>query len=196
MRVSGGFWLALAAAAVIGPVKLLLALLLAAALHEGGHLALLRHYRVPVDSLALTAAGATLRADGTARLSYGQELLTVLAGPLVNLICAPLLALAGARLSWGTGFVLAGAHAVLGVYNLLPIRPLDGGRIVYLVFAFFFGPAVGDAAATVAGITASAALVVLGAHLTFALGGGYLFLLAALGLFLPQVRLAKRGGGV
>lgn len=49
----------------------------------------------------------------------------MLAGPAVNLLCA--LVLGGAH-AW----VAAGAHLSLCLFNLLPVRPLDGGRALYL----------------------------------------------------------------
>lgn len=194
LRISRSFWLLLAAALVAGPPAAVAAVLLAASMHEGGHLLLLYAFGVPVEGVRLNAFGAAIYARGTARLSYGRELLVTLAGPGMNLLCAPLFAALSARLGWEWGYVFAGAHAVLGAFNLLPVPPLDGGRALYLIVAYFFGPAAGDAAAASAGLVCALALTALGAYWTLAVGGGAFFLLAALGLLagaLPQLRLAK-----
>ena len=193
VRVSAGFWLLLAAAVMIAPPSLTAAVLLAAALHEGGHLAALRFFRVPVEGLRLGAFGAVLHAPGARRLSYGRELLVTLAGPAANLLLAPPLAALSARFAWEWGFLFAGANVLLGVYNLLPVPPLDGGRALYLAAAYCFGPSVGETAEAAAGLFCAAALTALGAYLT-AVYGGALFLLAALGLLfgaLRQFGLAK-----
>ena len=187
LRISAGFWLLPAAAVLAAPLPLTAAVLLAAALHEGGHFAALRLFRVPVEGLRLGAFGAVIYARGTRRLSYGRELLVTLAGPAANLILAPPLAALSARLAWEWGFLLAGASVLLGAYNLLPIPPLDGGRALYLVVAYCFGPAAGEAAETAVGLFCAAALTVLGAYLT-AVYGGALFLLAALGLLFGAAR--------
>lgn len=192
VRVSPGFPLLLAVALLISPPEVTAAVLLAAALHECGHLLLLRVFRVPVYGLRLNAFGAVILAPA-ARLSYGRELLVTLAGPAVNLLCAPLLSLLAAHLGWAWGWLFAGAHALLGVYNLLPVPPLDGGRALYLLTAWRFGPATGDAVSAAAGLLCASALLCFGAYLTLRYGGA-LFLLAALGLLAGAVR-AVRGNG-
>ena len=192
MRVSVSFWLLVIAAAIVSPIQVVVSVLLAAALHECGHLAMLRLFRIPVEGLRLTALGAELYADGTRRLSYGRELLVTLAGPAANLLCA---LIAGAFAKYlAVLYVFAGANVVLCAYNLLPIQPLDGGRALYLVTAFFFGPMVGDAAAAVVGTACALSLLVLGIYLSVVSGSGMFFLLAAFSLLwgtLPQLALAK-----
>lgn len=192
MRVSVSFWLLVLAAVIVSPIQVVVSVLLAAALHECGHLAILRLFRIPVEGLRLTALGAVLYADGARRLSYGRELLVTLAGPAVNLFCA---LLAGAFAKYlAVLYVFAGANIILCAYNLLPIPPLDGGRALYLVTAFFFGPMVGDAAVAVVGTAGALSLLVLGIYLSVVSGSGMFFLLAAVSLLLgtlPQLRLAK-----
>lgn len=167
-------------ALIVAPPSVAVAALLAAAAHEGGHLTLLRLFRVPVEGLRLGAFGAVIRAR-TERLSYGRELLVTLAGPAVNLLCAPLLSALARRWGWAWGYLFAGAHALLGVYNLLPVPPLDGGRALYLLVAWRFGPDAGDAVSAAVGLFCALALTALGGYLTLRCGGA-LFLLAALGL--------------
>ncbi len=194
LRVSWSFWLLVLAAAIVSPMTLLVSLLLAAALHECGHLLALRAFRVPVEGLRLTALGAVLYARGTRRLSYGRELIVTLAGPAANVLCGFLTALLALHLAWVDGFVLAGAHLVLAAFNLLPVPPLDGSRALYLVTARLFGPMVGDAVTAVVGALCALALTLAGLYLGAVTGGGWFFLLAALPLLvgvLPQLRLAK-----
>ncbi len=194
VRVSVSFWLLVVIAAIISPVQVVVNILLAAMLHECGHLAILRLFRVPVEGMRLTALGAELYARGAQRLSYGRELLVTLAGPAINLIVAVLAAAAALYMQWETLYVFAGANVILCLYNLLPILPLDGGRTLYLVTAYFFGPMVGDAVAAIVGTVCALSLLVLGIYLSIVSGSGMFFLLAAFSLLwgtLPQLRLAK-----
>ena len=194
VRVSVSFWVIFAVAAVISPIRVVVSVLLAAAVHECGHLILLRLLHVPVEGLRLSALGAEIFAHGTQRLSYGRELLVTLAGPAANLFTAVIFAQISLRTQWLEGYLFAGTNIVLGAYNLLPILPLDGGRILYLVTAFFLGPMVGDAVAAVVGAVSALSLLMLGIYLSVVSGSGMFFLLAAFSLLwgtLPQLALAK-----
>lgn len=169
----------------------MLAVFLAAAMHEAGHFALLWLFGVPVEGIRLGALGAVLHARGARRLSYGRELCVTLAGAAVNLFCAPAIAVLSVRYSCEWGLLFAGCHAVLGVYNLLPIPPLDGARALYLFVACRFGPAVGECVSSFVGLICALVLSGLGVYLTLRYGAA-LFLLASLGLLLPQLRLQAR----
>ena len=105
---------------------LLAALLLAALLHELVHYAVLRLFGVRTARFTVTGLGATLCVPELHRLSYGAELLSAAAGPLMNLLLWVVLSLTGRdELT-----LFAGAQMALGVLNLLPVRPMDGGRIL------------------------------------------------------------------
>ena len=199
VHASWSFFLLVLLAAVISPAEIVVSVLLAAALHECGHLLALRAYRVPVEGLRLSALGAVLYARGARRLSYGRELIVTLAGCGMNIFCGVLTALLALRLSWVEGFVLAGAHILLAAFNLLPIPPLDGARALYLIAAFFLGPLAGERIAAVTGLVCSLTLVSAGVYVTAETGGGALFLLASLALLFGAVRrsgLAKNAGRV
>lgn len=194
LEISPGFWLLLLCGVLIGTPELTFSVLSAAALHEAGHLLLLRRFRVPAERLRLSLSGAEITAQGAQRLPYGQEILILLAGPAVNAVFSLLLAEAARELNWQAGYLYSGANALLGIYNLLPIVPLDGGQILSLAVAWRFGPLIGDAVGAVVGVGTSALLLLLAAFLTFRLNGGWLFLLSAIFLFFraaPQLRLAK-----
>ena len=174
---------------------LLAALLLAALLHELAHYAMLRLFGIRAACFTLTGLGASLYVPELHRLSYGAELLSAAAGPLMNLLLWVLLSLtARDELS-----LFAGAQMVLGVLNLLPVRPMDGGRILWLLTAYLTEPYTADRVAAAVGLAASSALFLLCLWLVTITGSGLFLLLGALWLvyrslpaelFLPR-RLAK-----
>lgn len=168
---------------------LLGALLLAALTHELGHCAMLRWLRARVTAVRITAMGAEMRIEG--RLSYGGEILAAAAGPAVNLLLAPLLAYGG-RL-WEMLYLFAGTQLVLGLFNLLPILPLDGGSMLWNLLAWVTEPYTADRVMTAIGF-GTAAVLTLAAVWAAWQGGGFFFLLAALGLLwqpLGQIGVAK-----
>ena len=199
VRVSGSFWLLVVLAVIVSPVMVVAAVLTAAALHELGHLAALRHYGVPIRSLRLTALGAALNAPALAHLSYGRELIVTLAGVTVNLLAGCFLAGVGLWFRWEWAFVFAGAHLLLMAFNLLPIMPLDGARALYLAAAYFFGPTAGERVCAAVSLACALAVCALGLDLSLRLQSGWLFAFASLGLLwgaLGQLGLARSGKSV
>ena len=107
--------------------------LLACLLHELGHVAMAAALGGRVESLSLTAVGAELRIGYDAPLSYTKDSMVALAGPAANLLAG--------GLSLAAGWQLAAALCLMvGVFNLLPILPLDGGRVVYGLLASHLDP--------------------------------------------------------
>lgn len=155
IHVSGGFLLLSAWFALESGLKPLVLILFAAILHELGHFAVLRLCGAPVRGVRLGALGAVMNSERS-RLSYGAELLALLAGPLTNLLCAVAL-IVPARTLPGL-YAAAGTHLALGVFNLLPIRPLDGGQALELLVTWRFGPAAGEKTARLVGFICAALL--------------------------------------
>lgn len=107
--------------------------LCSAALHEAGHLAALRLLRVPIRCLELRGTGAVLH---TGQMRSGKEALCTAAGPLMN----GLLLLTFSRIYPPLALV----NLILLAYNLLPLYPLDGGRLLRLCLCAVFGTSAGE----------------------------------------------------
>ena len=120
----------------------LAATVLAALCHELGHYGTLRAVGARVDRVCITPFGAEMCIAQRPLLSYGREVLAAAAGPLTNIVLAWGIA-QGSR--WWEGcYLFAGAQLILGGFNLLPVRPLDGGRIMWTVFAWGTDPTAAD----------------------------------------------------
>ena len=97
--------------------------LLSCAVHEAGHLAAAFALRGRLVRLTLSVVGAELRFEYPGVLSYGEESLVALAGPAANLLAGVIARGAGA-------FLPAVLSVGIGGFNLLPVLPLDGGRVL------------------------------------------------------------------
>ena len=144
----------------------------ASAIHEAGHYAPLRLMGASVTQLRVCVLGAVMEFDGR-ELSYAGELAAILAGPAANLLSAAVLLTADQ--GWQAA---AGAHLVLGAFNLLPIRPLDGGRALQLLGTWMLGPSAGEQIARWIS-AAAAALAAAGCVYLMWLTRGSLWLLPA-----------------
>lgn len=130
--------------------------LLACLVHEVGHVAAAMACGGWVERLSLTVVGAELTFSYRAPLSYGRDSLIALAGPAANLLLG------------GTFFVLhwhlpAAMSLGIGVFNLLPILPLDGGRVLYGLLADRLDPDWADRLLTAAAGCLVGALAGVGA---------------------------------
>lgn len=165
MSVSGGFWILLGWFLLGNGWAPLAAVLSAAGLHEAGHYLVLRLLGAQVRSVHVGVLGMKMEVV-PGRLSYGGELAAVLAGPAVNLLCGTVLAAAGER--W---LAAAGAHLALAMFNLLPIRPLDGGRALTIGAVWLAGPERGERAARWVSCCFGAVLAAVLAALMWVSGG-------------------------
>jgi len=102
-------------------------------LHEFSHCVMARRRGLEVKSVTLFIFGGVSSLKGEPK-QPADEFRIAIIGPLTSFTLAGVFALAGLAL-WGTGadtaaFYLALINAVLGVFNLLPGFPLDGGRVL------------------------------------------------------------------
>lgn len=180
VEIGWGFAATLALALLAGAGEVLPLVGLSALCHELGHLGALRLAGAEVERFRLSAFGAEIQAD-TRYLPYPKEILCTLAGPVVNL----LLALVFSRVAGD--YVLAGANLLLGVFNLLPIPSLDGGRALYLLVSWCADPAAADWTCRRIGLGCAAALTAVALVLTLQRRAGLFLLLGAVGTLLPQL---------
>lgn len=162
LRISPGVPLLLAAFVWLASPLLLGAILSAAVCHELGHWLVLRRVGGRIQRLHITVFGAEMQVDDR-RISYGGELLTAAAGPVSNLLLAAAIGLLGRW--WEPLYLLAGAQAVLGCFNLLPILPLDGGRMLWLALCWGTDPFLADRVTQAVSLAAAGLLTVAGAAL-------------------------------
>ena len=166
IEVRDGFLVLLAALWCVDQSGVLPLFLLAAAVHEAAHLLVLYLAGGLAQRLTLTACGAVLRCT----LPEGRcaRAAVCLSGPAASFA---LTALAGA-LGW---YRLGGASALLGVFNLLPMPPLDGGMAL-LHLAGGHGTAALQALAALTAL----GLLAAGSWLFLHGGGCWLLLIGAL----------------
>ena len=170
------------------------ALLSAALCHELAHVLTLHALHAPPRRLTLSATGAELYVPDLHRLSYGGELLTAAAGPVINLLLAAAMGLLGRW--WEPLYLFAGAQLVLGAFNLLPALPLDGGRILWLALAWLTEPYTAQRVLSAVSLAVSLALLLGGGWFIWRLGGSPFLLVGAVGLTgwnLREIKLAKGG---
>jgi stage IV sporulation protein FB len=159
--VGMGFGRADLSMAIVGALVLGVAVLC----HELGHALVARRLGMYVQEIELHPFGGVTRWSG--RSGWRERFWITAAGPAVNLLIAAICyglfrALPASALVGFVGGLLGSVlllNLYLGIFNLLPIQPLDGGSMLYTVLSGKFG-------SRVASVT----------HLIGAVGGGALLL--------------------
>ena len=174
---------AVAAACVLGRLNDLLEAMLALTLHEAAHAAAAHIFGCRIRAFVLAPHGAALLL-GDASLSPHTEWCVAAAGPLCSFLTA------GAAASVVCLFPVVGGRMrsflvfslLLGLVNLLPALPLDGGRIAKCALERRLSPRAAATVTAAAGVVAGAALLSLA--VAAALSGVYNLTLPVMGLFL------------
>ncbi|MCC5578329.1 site-2 protease family protein [Microtetraspora sp. AC03309] len=177
--------------------------------HELAHALVARWRGVPVKSITLWLFGGITQMEGEARTPRGELEISVV-GPLTSLAVAGLAFLMaafmpGPRVVLSALMWLSLMNLLLGVFNMLPGAPLDGGRVLHAVLWWRRGDRVSaDRAAARAGQGLGLLLIALGvAEVLFTSWAGGLWLMI-IGWFLAgaagtemAARSAREGlGGV
>ena len=120
----------------VAGVAFAVVLYLAVLLHEASHAFAARHYGFEVHSITLHFLGGVTAIEGEARTPR-QEFWIAVVGPITSLAVGA--AAAGLWFVTPDGLLLltveglAGANLLIGVLNLVPGLPLDGGRVLKAV---------------------------------------------------------------
>jgi Zn-dependent protease len=160
---------------------LVLALFGCIVLHELGHALMARKFGIETDNITLYPIGGVARLRRMPR-APGAELLIALAGPAVNFaIIGAILALryigvGGAEYPSPPDFLdnLLVMNLVLGLFNLIPAFPMDGGRVLRALLSGWLGRVQATSVAATIGRTLAMIFGLLGLYNVFHYGPEYL----------------------
>ena len=138
-------WMEAGWAGVAWSVAFIVMLFTCVVLHELGHSLTARRFGIGVPRILLLPIGGMAEFDSIPRQPQ-RELLITLAGPAVNFaIVLALWPFVTMPASWadgelpltfsGLGWELLLVNLVMGCFNLLPVFPMDGGRILRALLA-------------------------------------------------------------
>lgn len=136
IKISFLFFAMLTMAFIVDEKQLVILTLLCSALHEMGHICALFLFGSYPDEINFGIFGVRIQQNKYI-LSELRQAVVVLCGPLVNIILFVLFLLANLAFKSPILLMISAVNFVIGGFNLLPVLPLDGGRILLAVLNFF-----------------------------------------------------------
>ena len=152
---------------------------LAALLHELGHIIMMRLFSVKVRGLELRLFDVLIDADEPDTLR--ADVCVTLGGVLMNYLCAAVFCPFSLKLGL--------PHLMLGVFNLLPVMSLDGGRLLYLLLSRRFSPRACENVLRITTFLFLLPLMTAGLYLLFQ--SGYNYSLLVISLYLTAILFFK-----
>ena len=146
LDLAPGFAAALCLLRLLAEPRVFYAFLAAAAAHEAGHVMAIYLVGGRVTGIRLGMCDAKIETRG---LGYRQEIFCALAGPGMSvLVCLAL------RKAYAT---CAAISLLLGLFNAMPVYPLDGGRALRAGLCLVLPLGRAEAVSNIAGLSVCAA---------------------------------------
>ena len=107
-------------------------------IHELGHLMAAKYYKWNFDKIAIYPFGGCLKFDEKVNRSLKEELFILISGPLFQIGLFFIISFFQTRglMTYRNFIIFKTYHYTLLIFNLLPIYPLDGGRILNIIVNF------------------------------------------------------------
>ena len=152
----------------------------AAALHETGHLIMLRLFRTPLRGISLRLFDVRIDADRPS--GFKAEAFVTLGGVMMNFLLAAIFVPMDAFFGY--------ANLAMGSFNILPVESLDGGRLLSLILSLRFSDRVCVTALRIISFVIVFPLMTAGIYILFQ--SGYNYSLLMISLYLLAVLLLKK----
>jgi len=121
MKIRPTFWIFVALLIIADESHFLLCSLPAIFVHEIGHFVAILISKCKIVGISLSGIGAEIEIDNASN-PYYLDILIYISGPIFSIIFSIL----SSCLGW---YTMSGISLVLGLFNLLPISMLDGGKV-------------------------------------------------------------------
>ncbi|MGZ9699723.1 M50 family metallopeptidase [Bacillus safensis] len=133
-------WIVMAFAILSGQIKPLLCLLVIVCVHELGHAAAACYYHWRIRRIFLLPFGGTVEVEEHGNRPLKEELAVILSGPLqhVPLQLMAWLFMEASLISHDVFTMFTFYNMAIFLVNLLPIWPLDGGKLFFLLLSIFY----------------------------------------------------------
>ena len=132
IKIDFSFYIAILLALFLRQIDIYLTYLIAILIHECGHLVMATKFGWQIEEFKISAIGGFLTFKNDLARPIGQSFFVACGGILFNVIFGLIL------ITFDGPSSLIYTQFAIAIFNLLPITPLDGSRIVQAVLRHFF----------------------------------------------------------
>ena len=124
----------------LGYIENLLISFIVVLLHEFAHTIMAKLLGYNIENIELFPFGGVARIEESIAINPQHEIMIALAGPFLNFVLVLIShQFSQLILSNDTIVFFIYTNLIIGIFNLIPVLPLDGGRIVRAYLAFLIG---------------------------------------------------------
>lgn len=140
VRIHPLFWFMILCSVLTGHFFEILVLFVLVIIHEMGHVTAAWSFRWRMSSMELLPFGGVAKTEEWGTVPSREEMVVALAGPLQHVFIIFLSLFLHEVQFWTKEWTeyFIEANLIIAAFNLLPIYPLDGGRIVQSLFSYCF----------------------------------------------------------
>lgn len=123
----------------VGYSKEILILIGIILIHELSHGLAAMTSGTKIQEIKLLPIGGVVKLDNTMGFTLGEEIFVSAAGPMSNVVLSAAVFFLQENYGWkssGLDFIIIGS-LFIGAFNLIPALPLDGGKILRCILAYF-----------------------------------------------------------
>lgn len=147
-------------------------------IHELAHCYMCNYYGIKIEKIELFIFGGVAKLEEDIETNPKEEILISLAGPLINILLFVvtfiIINLFNINYNSIVKFFLT-TNLTIGLFNLMPILPLDGGRIIRGVLSYYLGIIRGTQVAIKLGYFICILFFSIGIYLTLVYNVEYIF---------------------
>ena len=149
------------------------------AIHESAHILVTRRLGIKTERIEVLPFGITAKLCDEGIKNPRDEIIIALAGPISNFVIAYIAY--GVAGGWWQTYIIC-TSLVIGVFNLIPALPLDGGRILKAVLVSRYGCIRGYGMAMRVSVFCGLGIAIVGLWILYVTGFNFSFLI--IGAFL------------